>query len=106
MRAVTKPLDEQARSIFADLGYSVSSYGSELLAERKWRAVRVTTVDADTRPPESGDYRCFVAYHDDVDEVERRLQRLDPDYEWAIIGVDEDGDYEVAARPTGPVTAR
>jgi hypothetical protein len=101
MRAVTKPLDEQARSIFADLGYAVSSHGSELVAERKWRAVRVTTVEADARPPESGEYRCFVAHHENVDDVERRLERFDPDYEWAIIGVEDDGDYEVTARPTG-----
>jgi hypothetical protein len=99
MRAVTKPLDEQARSIFDDLGYTVSSRGAELLAERKWRVVRVTTVEAEDRPPESGDYRCFVAWSEDVGEVERRLEREDPDYEWAVIGIDEDGDYEVTARP-------
>ncbi|PSP92230.1 hypothetical protein BRC78_03290 [Halobacteriales archaeon QH_8_68_33] len=99
MRAVTKPLDEQARSIFDDLGYTVSSRGSELLAERKWRVVHVTTAEGDGDPPESGEYRCFVASHEDVDAVERRLEQADPDYEWAVIGVDEDGDYEVTARP-------
>ena len=48
-----------------------------------------------------GDDVAIVHNHDDVDEVERRLERFDPDYEWAIIGVDDDGDYEVTARPTG-----
>jgi hypothetical protein len=100
MRAVTKPLDEQARSIFADLGYEVQSRGTELLAERKWRSVQVTTVAADDETPESGDYRCFVAWRDDVDAVADRLRRADPCYEWAVLGVDEDGDYEVTHAPT------
>jgi len=99
MRAVTKPLDEQARSIFTDLGYEVETRGTELLAERKWRSVRVTTVTADDETPDSGEYRCFVAWNDDVDTVARRLRRRDPDYEWAVLGVDEDGDYEVTHRP-------
>lgn len=99
MRAVTKPLDEQARSIFDDLGYEVRARGTELLAERKWRVVHVTTVADDDETPESGDYRCFVAWSDDVDAVERRLRRENPDYEWAVLGVDEDGDYEVAHAP-------
>lgn len=98
MRAVTKPLDEQARSIFADLGYTVTDGGSELLAERKWRVVHVTTFESDDDPPEAGEYRCFVAWRDDVDAVERRLERENPDYEWAVIGVQEDGDYEVACQ--------
>jgi hypothetical protein len=73
MRAVNRPLDEQARSIFANLGYDVRTHGTELLAERKWRVVHVTTVAADDETPEDGDYRCFVAWDDDVDAVARRL---------------------------------
>jgi len=99
MRAVNRPLDEQARSIFADLGYDVHASGTELLAERKWRVVHVTTVAADDETPDSGTYRCFVAWNDDVDAVARRLRREDPDYEWAVVGVDDDGDYEVAYTP-------
>ena len=98
MRAVTKPLDEQARSIFAELGYTVTARGSDLLAERKWRVVHVTPYECDEEPPEAGEYRCFVTWRDDVDAVERRLEQKDPDYEWAVIGVLEDGDYEVACR--------
>lgn len=100
MRAVTKPLDEQARSIFADLGYTVTERGAEYLAERKWRVVHVTPADGVTDPPETGDYRCFVTWTDDVGRLERRLERVDPDYEWAIIGVEEGGDYEVARTAT------
>ncbi|PSQ03806.1 hypothetical protein BRC92_06035 [Halobacteriales archaeon QS_4_69_31] len=99
MRAVTKPRDEQARSIFADLGYDVTARGSELLAERKWRVVHVTTFEPDDDTPESGKYRCFVTWEEDVEAVERRLSREDPEYEWAVIGVVEDGDYEVVRAP-------
>ncbi|PSP31804.1 hypothetical protein BRC64_08965 [Halobacteriales archaeon QH_10_67_22] len=99
MRAVTKPLDEQARSIFDELGYDVRTRGTELLAERKWRVVHVTTIGDDDETPKSGDYRCFVAWNEDVDAVERQLRREDPDYEWAVLGVDEGGDYEVTRAP-------
>jgi len=95
MRAVTKPLGEQAQSIFSELGYTVTDDGSEYLATRKWRAVRVTPVESIDSVPADGDYRCFVTWADDTAGVAQRLERADPDYEWAIIGVDEDGDYEV-----------
>jgi len=101
MRAVTKPLDEQARSIFAELGYDVETRNTELVAERKWRVVHVTTTAADDGDdtPESGEYRCFVAWREDVDAVARRLRQQDPDYEWAVLGLHEDGDYEVTHGP-------
>ncbi|MFB6151396.1 MAG: hypothetical protein ABEJ40_06280 [Haloarculaceae archaeon] len=99
MRAVTKPLDEQARSIFSDLGYTVTEDGTGFLAERKWRVVHVTTAENEDEPPESGEYRCFVAWDDEATALERRLRRRDPAYEWAVIGVDESGDYEVTRAP-------
>ena len=98
MRAVTKHLDEKAQSIFADLGYTVTDRGGEYLAERKWRSVHVTPAEAFDETPNSGQYRCFVAWADDVSDLEKRLVATDPDYEWAIMGVDDDGDYEVASR--------
>ena len=50
-------------------------------------------------PPASGEMRCFVTWADAVDDLERRLQRTDPDYEWAIIGIETDReDYVVAGR--------
>lgn len=96
MRAVTKRLDEKAQSIFADLGYTVTDRGGEYLAERKWRVVHVTPAEEFDETPDSGEYRCFVTWTDDVAELEGQLEAADPDYEWAIMGVDEDGDYEVA----------
>ena len=98
MRAVTKRLDEKAQSIFADLGYAVTDRGGEYLAERKWRAVHVTPAETFDETPESGEYRCFVAWTEDVPDLETRLEAADPDYEWAIMGVDDEGDYEVASR--------
>ena len=46
MGAVITPLAEEARSIFTDLGYTVSGSGREFSAERKWRVVA-------SRPPTS-----------------------------------------------------
>jgi hypothetical protein len=95
MRAVTKPLDEQAQSIFAELGYTVTERGTEYLAERKWRVVHVTPVVDFEDIPTSGDLRCFVTWDDETTDLERKLDRADPEYEWAIIGVDDDGGYRV-----------
>ncbi len=99
MGTVTTSLSERARSIFDELGYDVSIDGGEIRAERKWRVVQVTPMDEPGRPPSSGDLRCFVTWNDHLDAVEDRLRRADPDYEWAIIGVDEGDDYEVCQRP-------
>ena len=100
MGAVSTTLREQARTIFADLGYRVSTDGGELRAERKWRTVHVTPVADVDAPPESGDFRCFVTLPDRVEALERTVARSDPDYEWAIIGVTEGEDYEVACMPS------
>lgn len=94
MGAVSTPLIETARSIFADLGYEVSSEGQELRAERKWRVVHVTTADP-AEAPETGRLRCFVVRSDRVEVVRRKLLGMAPDYDWAVIGVEESGDYEV-----------
>lgn len=100
MGTVTTSLRDRAQSIFADLGYTVSPSGGELRAERKWRVVQVTPMAEPGDPPSSGDMRCFVTWSDRVDSLETRLTRADPDYEWAIIGIDADcEDYEVADPP-------
>jgi len=96
MGTVTSSLRQQARTIFSDLGYSVSAAGGTLRATRKWRVVEVTPMAEPRDPPTSGDLRCFVTWTERLPALERRLQRADLDYEWAIIGVDGDGDYEVA----------
>jgi hypothetical protein len=98
MGTVTTSLRRQAQSIFSDLGYSVSSEGGDLRAERKWRVVYVTPMPEPRDPPATGDLRCFVTWSDHVPALERRLRRADPDYEWAVIGVREGGDYEVACQ--------
>lgn len=96
MRTVSTPLRRRARSIFRDLGYSVSGDGTDLRAARKWRVVCVTPMPEPREPPTAGDMRCFVTWAESVPPVESHLLRADPDYEWALVGVDADGDYEVA----------
>jgi len=101
MGTVNTRLDEEARSIFARLGYTVSGDGDEFTAERGWKAVRVTTMAEADEPPSSGSLRCFVTRRADARAVRRRLVRTDPDYDWAIISVEND-DYEVVRAPPGP----
>ena len=115
MAPVTMPPVEEARAIFRRLGYDVSGDGPELLAQRKWRTVRVTAtaeatetdrVLADGGAPEN-DYRlqCFVTWAERTGELARRLRRTAPDFEWAVIGVEPDtDDYEVVRDQT-PISA-
>ncbi|MFC6717654.1 hypothetical protein ACFQGT_03770 [Natrialbaceae archaeon GCM10025810] len=95
-------LVEQARSIFAELGYTVEGNGPEFRAERAWKVVHVNPVlETGALPQASGQFHCFVAEPEDADELERRLTAADPDYEWAIIVVDGD-EYQVERAPPGP----
>ncbi|MDS0477352.1 hypothetical protein [Natrinema sp. 1APR25-10V2] len=96
-------LVEQARSIFAELGYTVEGNGPEFRAERAWKVVHVNTVfEAGELPsPSSGQFHCFVAEPDDADDLENRLESAEPNYEWAIIVVDGE-DYQVERAPPGP----
>jgi hypothetical protein len=98
MGTVTTSLRREAQSIFTDLGYDVSGSGGEIRAQRKWRVVEVTPMAEPEEPPSSGELRCFVTWEERADDLERRLRRDDPDYEWAVIGVREGGDYTVAGR--------
>ena len=100
MGTVNTELRQEAESIFTDLGYAVTNAGNEILAERKWRVVQVTPMDEPNEPPTSGELRCFVTWEDSVDELERQLTRVSPDYEWAIIGVRDSNDYVVSRRPS------
>ncbi|SFC01152.1 hypothetical protein SAMN05444422_103480 [Halobiforma haloterrestris] len=107
MGPVNMRLVEQARSIFAELGYTVEGNGPEFRAERAWKVVHVNTVlETETLPSSSsGEFHCFVAQAGDADDLEERLTSADPSYEWAIIVVDGD-DYQVERAPPGPrVTA-
>ena len=103
MGSGTTQLAEQARSIFTDLGYVIDGDGPEFRAERAWKVVHVsTTAQVDTASSPAGEFRCFVSEPDSVDDLERRLERQNPDYEWAIIATDGD-DYQVERAP--PVSA-
>jgi hypothetical protein len=100
MGAVTTHLASQARTIFSDLGYTVESAGAELRAERKWRTVHVTPMPEPREPPTSGEFRCFVTRRENVEAVRRRVTAGGGTYEWAVIGVGDDGSYSVDAAST------
>ena len=94
MGVVNTTLDDRARAVFTDLGYDVTPEGGELRAERKWRTVYVTTkepADAATH----GRLRCFVAPVERATAVRDELLSRAPDYDWAVVGVEEDGGYTV-----------
>ena len=103
MGPVNIRLVEQAKSIFAELGYTVEGNGPEFRAERAWKVVHVNTVlETDELPSSpSGQFHCFVAEPDDADDLEEKLTSAEPNYEWAIIVVDGD-DYQVERAPPGP----
>ncbi|MFC4407527.1 DUF7116 family protein [Haloarchaeobius iranensis] len=95
-------LREEAESIFSRLGYTVTTDGDEVRAERDWKVVHVTATEELHNPPESaspGAYRCFVTRREHADAVRRRVRKADPEYEWAVIGVDDEADYEVERAP-------
>jgi hypothetical protein len=93
MGAVSRSLITEARRIFSDLGYDVTEEGEELRAERKWQTVHVTSVYPETAASH-GNLRCFVACAERATEVRERLLDVEPDYDWAVISIDED-DYRV-----------
>ena len=99
MAPVNTPLIDEARSIFSDLGYEVLEDGDEFRAKRKWREVHVTALTESTDAPDRGDLRCFVTWNENVTKLRKGLREMNPEYEWAIIGVRESGEYEVARAP-------
>lgn len=99
MGAGNTELADAAASIFTDLGYTVDDEGADLLARRKWRVVHVTPMGDPELPSSDGQYQCFVTWADRVPALERRLETAEPEYEWAIIGIDED-DYVVRRHPS------
>ena len=94
MGAVSTSLVEEARTVFRDLGYELTPENGELRAERKWRTVYVTTDDPEDANTH-GRLRCFVAHAERAPEVQDRLLATEPDYDWAVISVDEEGEYLV-----------
>ncbi|ADJ14810.1 DUF7116 family protein [Halalkalicoccus jeotgali] len=102
MGPVSIPPVEQARSIFSELGYTLSGDGTEFRAEREWKVVHVTaTTDEDEDSiPDSGSLRCFVTYREAAESLVRRLSDLKPDYEWAVISVTDGSGYDVVHAPS------
>ena len=99
MGTTRTPPDEQARSIFDGLGYEVAGTGSEFSATRDWKEIRVSAVSDPSVRVDGGRYRCFVTWAEQTEALQERLDSEDPGFEWAVIGVSEDGDYEVARAP-------
>jgi len=95
MAAVSTSLDEQAQSIFDDIGYTVSRTEDGLRAAHKWREVGVTVLEDDITIPESGEMHCFVTRASEAPDLGDRLSRMDVPYDWAVLGVREDGGYDV-----------
>jgi len=86
--------------VFERLGYAVSGDGSEFVAERKWRSVRVRSLSpgadgGDLLPDADAGLHCLVTWMEHVDELREQLLDRQPAGDWAIIGVDDDGNHEV-----------
>lgn len=99
MPHANKALIDRARTIFTELGYSIDGSDTEFTATREWKAVQVvaTEDDVDVRSADEP-YKCFIVDQGNIDALEHEIRRRDPEYEWAIIGITEDG-YDVATPP-------
>lgn len=94
MGVISTPLLEEARLIFSDLGYTVSTAGTELRAERKWRVVYVTASGPE-ETTERGDLRCFVTHEDRAASLCKELRARTPEYDWAVMGLTDSGGYQI-----------
>ncbi|MDZ7688360.1 MAG: hypothetical protein U5J64_06505 [Halobacteriales archaeon] len=97
------PLEGRARLVFEQLGYSVTYDGDALKAKRDDKVVSVVTVE-DAKPPRlepdtdtDADKFCFVTRAADASALKQTAEsRLPTDADWAVIGLETDGDYFVA----------
>ena len=92
------PLSEAARSIFDDLGYSVTDDGETFRAVRDWKEVHVRTGTPEQDAPDAA-LECVVTWAEEAADVARDLRSAGRPCEWAVIGVRDDGGYEVARAP-------
>ncbi len=104
MAPVSMPPISEAKDVFRELGYTVSESETEFVAERKWRRVLVTPMCADdaTEPEpvladggKTPQLRCFVTWKDTAENLRSHLTEIKPPYDWAVIGVDSDSDFDV-----------
>lgn len=104
MATVSMPPASEAKDVFRELGYTVSELETEFVAERKWRRVLVTPMCADAaadpEPTLADDrktpqLRCFVTWKDTAESLRSHLMDIKPPYDWAVIGVDSNSDFEV-----------
>lgn len=97
--AAPVPPVEEAKRVFSRLGYAVEESGDgDLRAERKWRTVRVTALGSnvgDALDDAEESLRCFVAWRDHAGDALDHLERADLSAEWALIGVAEDGAFDI-----------
>lgn len=93
------PPSEEARSIFDDLGYDVSGQGNRFQAARGWKEVDVYAVTDEVETVDGDRMRCYVTWEARAPDLRHALAQSDPEFEWAVIGVRDDGDYEVARAP-------
>jgi hypothetical protein len=97
--STNRHLGEQAKSIFSQLGYTVTGDGDEFRAERDWKVVHVTAKSNLSEIPSSGSLHCFVTSKERARTVHRRIRDANPDYEWAVISVGDGDEYEVERAP-------
>lgn len=105
MAPASMPPTTEAREVFRSLGYTISDGGTTFVAERKWRRVHVVPLGAeDAREPErvltdggedGARLRCYVTWKRAAPDLREFLLGLKPPYDWAVIGVDREGDFEV-----------
>lgn len=101
-----EPLEGRARLVFERLGYSVTYDAEALKAERDDKVVRVVTAEDGSLPraevgTEAGscaDKYCLVTHAEEASTLKRKADsHLPPDADWAVIGLEAEGDgYFVA----------
>jgi len=107
--STTENLHERAKTIFRGLGYDVTDAPGEFRAERDWKTVYVNPTRNVPETPSGGDLRCFVTPEGTADSLRDQLLSDKPDYDWAIVSVDEDpaagtdGGYDVIHPPQDPL---
>lgn len=106
MSGASGPPVAEAAALFRRLGYTVTDEGREFVAHQKWRTVAVRVLGAEEsvtpavadggRSDDAPDLRCYVTSQGAA-ALGRRIAAFDPDPEWAVVGLDDDGHDVVRA---------